>query len=678
MTAVTVDRAGDVAILRMDNGPVNALGIALRQGIVEALNQAVADPSVAGIVLASNLAAFSAGADVKEFNKPAVSPTLRDVIVAMDASPKPIVAAVGGIALGGGFELALACDARIMTAKARVGLPEVKLGILPGAGGTQRLPRLINPAAALNVMTEGDHLPGDKAAGLGMADALVDDAQLIDEAVKKVHALAGKRERLRDRTVPAATRDAFEAAAAKAIKAHPGEPQIEEIVACVRSAYDDGFDEAMRLERERFEKLLKDDRSKALRHMFFAERESAKLPQDIDAAAARDVRKVGVIGGGTMGSGIAMSFANVGIPVVLIETDAQAGARALSRIDGTYGMSVKRGSISEDVKAKRVSLITPAVDYAALSDADLVIEAAFEEMDVKRQIFTKLAQVTKAEAILASNTSYLDIDAIAEASGAPQRVVGMHFFSPANVMRLVEVVRGGKSSDAAVATVVKAAQRLGKVPVVVGNCHGFVGNRMLARRSEQLDRLLLEGAAPEQIDAAFTEFGSRLGPCAMGDLAGLDISWRMRRATGRSAPAADALVEAGRHGQKTRKGYYVYDETGRVPSPDPEALRIIEEAARQHGVTRRSIDSGEIVDRLILPMVNEGARILDEGIASRSGDIDVIWIHGYGFPRWRGGPMFYAQTRGLSEIADRLDALSAATGDETLKASPALRRMAGS
>jgi len=676
MAAVSVERAGDVSIVRMENPPVNALGIALRQGLMEALKAAIADDGVVGIVLASNLPAFSAGADVKEFNQAPVAPSLRDLIAAMDDSSKPIVAAIDGIALGGGFELALACDARLMTAKARVGLPEVKLGILPGAGGTQRLPRLIDPAAALVVMTEGDHLPGEKAAGLGMADALVDSAVLVEEAVKKVRALAGKRSRLRDRSIAADTRASFEAAAQKALKAHPGEPQIEAVVESVKSAYDKPFDEGLRLEREHFNRLVVDDRSKALRHMFFAERDAARLPDGVDIAEARAVRQVGVIGGGTMGGGIAMSFANAGIAVVLIETDAEAGERAAKRIEGNYAHSVKRGSISEEVKAKRVSLITPAVDYSALADADLVIEAAFEEMDIKRQIFSRLAVATKPEAILASNTSYLDIDAIAEASGVPERVVGMHFFSPANIMKLVEVVRGAKSSPAAIATVVKAARTLGKVPVVVGNCHGFVGNRMLARRSEQLDRLLLEGATPEQIDAAFVEYGFRIGPCAMGDLAGLDISWRMRRATGRTAPAADALVEAGRHGQKTRKGYFAYDETGRIPSPDADAVRIIEEAAREHGIERRAIGREEIVDRLILPMVNEGSRILDEGIAARSGDIDVIWHYGYAFPRWRGGPMFYAQTRGFGEVVTRLDALAKATGDESLQPSPRLRKMA--
>jgi 3-hydroxyacyl-CoA dehydrogenase len=660
----------------MDNPPVNALGHALRSGISSALAEAIADGGVAGIVLASSQAAFSAGADVKEFNQAPTFPTLREVIEAMDASPKPIVAAIDGIALGGGYELALACDARAASAKARIGLPEVKLGILPGAGGTQRLPRLIDPAQALKVMSEGEHWSGEKAASLGMVEALVPSDRLVETAVERVRALAGKRMRLRDRKIDPATRQSFEEAAEKALKAHPGEPQIEAVIGSIRAAYDTDFDAALKKERAYFNDLVVDVRSKALRHMFFAERESGRLPGDIDASAAREVTRVGVIGGGTMGGGIAMAFANAGIPVVLVETDAEAGKRAMDRIAGLYAHSVKRGSISEETKAKRLSLIAPAVDYAALADADLVIEAAFEEMDVKREIFGKLAKATKPEAILASNTSYLDIDAIGEASGVPARVVGMHFFSPANVMKLVEIVRGRQSGAEAVATVLKAARALGKTPVVVRNCHGFVGNRMLARRSEQLDRLLLEGATPEEIDKAFTDYGFRMGACAMGDLAGLDISWRMRRATGRTAPVADSLVEAGRIGQKARKGYYRYDEDGRVPRPDPEANAIIEDVSKKHGITRRSFSAEEIQDRLILPMVNEGFRILDEKIAARSGDIDVIWIHGYGFPRWRGGPMFYAETRGLPEIVSRLEEFARATGDASLEPAPMLRQLA--
>ncbi|MEO3999405.1 3-hydroxyacyl-CoA dehydrogenase NAD-binding domain-containing protein [Mesorhizobium sp. CAU 1732] len=421
---------------------------------------------------------------------------------------------------------------------------------------------------------------------------------------------------------------------------------------------------------------MEDDRSRSLRHALLAEGEADRFAFDGTGAQPRDVAKVGVIGGGTMGGGIAMAFASNGIPVVLIETDMPAANRAVERVAANYARSAKRGSISEAVAAENLSRITPSDDYAALADVDLVIEAAFEEMEIKREIFAKLVAATKPAAILATNTSYLDVDAIAAASGVPGRVLGMHFFSPANIMKLVEVVRGARTGPEVIATVVKVARVLGKIPVVVGNCHGFVGNRILARRSEQVDRLLLEGALPGEVDKALTTFGSKLGPCAMGDLAGLDISWRMRRATGRTAPVADALVAAGRLGQKTRSGYYLYDEDGRTPREDPAVTALIESVSASHGIERRSIDQDEIIDRLILPMVNEGARIVDEGIVARSSDIDLIWLHGYGFPRWRGGPMFYAQTRGLADVASRLRELVQLTGDASMQPAPLLDRLA--
>lgn len=421
---------------------------------------------------------------------------------------------------------------------------------------------------------------------------------------------------------------------------------------------------------------MEDDRSNSLRYALSAEREIEESALRGTGAQPRDVAKVGVIGGGTMGGGIAMAFASNGIPVVLIETDMASANKAMERVAANYSRSVKRGSISEAAGSENLARITPSDNYSTLADVDLVIEAAFEEMDIKRQIFAKLVEATKPTAILATNTSYLDVDAIASASGVPDRVLGMHFFSPANIMTLVEVVRGAQTNPEVIATVVNVARMLGKIPIVVGNCHGFVGNRILARRSEQVDRLLLEGALPGDVDKALTTFGSKLGPCAMGDLAGLDISWRMRRATGRTAPVADALVAAGRLGQKTRSGYYLYDEDGRTPREDPAVTALIEGVSASHGIERRSIDQDEIIDRLILPMVNEGARIVDEGIASRASDIDLIWLHGYGFPRWRGGPMFYAQTRGLANVASRLRELAQLTGDASMQPAPLLERLA--
>lgn len=425
------------------------------------------------------------------------------------------------------------------------------------------------------------------------------------------------------------------------------------------------------------------DQTAALRHVELAEMSAGGMEGGVSPAGVlpagispAGVSSVGVIGGGTMGSGIAMAFAGRGVRVVLVETDQDAADRAFARIESNYAGSVRRGSMSAEAKAETLALIVPAVDYAALADADLVIEAAFEEMDVKREIFGRLARTAKPSAVLATNTSYLDVDAIGEASGVPQRVVGMHFFSPANLMKLVEVVRGAQTDPKVLSTVVAAARMLGKIPVVVGNCHGFVGNRMLARRSEQVDRLLLEGALPEQVDSVLTGFGFKLGPCATGDLAGLDISWRMRRATGRTAPVADAFVEAGRLGRKTGKGYFRYEGDGRTPEPDPEAVALVESISSQLGIKRRPIEASEILDRLLLPMVNEGARILEDGIVVRSSDIDVIWIHGYGFPRGRGGPMYYAMARGLPDVVARLDELAIQTRDESLRPTRLLRELA--
>ncbi|MGO4388924.1 3-hydroxyacyl-CoA dehydrogenase NAD-binding domain-containing protein [Microvirga sp. 2YAF29] len=678
MSVVQTERVDGISILWINNPPVNALNTQVRTELVQAVEAANADPSILGIVLASRILNFVAGADIKEFGRPPVSPTLRDVIDIFDASQKPLVAAINGVAFGGGLEIALACDARIVTPTARLGLPEVKLGLIPGAGGTQRLPRLIDAAEALKMMADGAPKTGDQSLALGLADEITESDRLIDAAISKCQALArqGQRRLLRDAKVGEAGIEAFDKAAAELKKARHDEPQIEALIDSVRSGYGGTFTDGLKREREHFEQLMASERSQALRYAFFAERQSGQLPEGVDSSKALNVKSVGVIGGGTMGTGIAMAFASSGVHVTIIETDADAANRAVERIAGNYEQSLKRGRISEATRAEIMGRIKSAVSYDALADADLVIEAAFEEMDIKRQIFEALAVATKPQAILATNTSYLDVDKIAESSGHPERVVGMHFFSPANVMRLVEVVRGTQSSPEAIATVVKAARRLGKVPVIVGNCHGFVGNRMLARRSEQVDRLLLEGASPEDVDAVLTEFGFKLGPCAMGDLAGLDISWRMRRATGKTAPVADALVEAGRLGQKSGRGYYVYADNGRTKNSDPAVRELIESVAGAHGVKRREISKDEILDRLILPMVNEGARIIEEGIADRPSDIDVIWLNGYGFPNWRGGPMFYAQQRGLAEVASRLEALSKSTGDTTLAPAPLLQKLA--
>lgn len=679
MSYVETEKRGDVFVVFLNNPPVNALGIDLRRGLLAAVEEAVADSSVAAIVLASHQPAFSGGADIKEFDQPAKSPSLREVIAALDASPKPLVAAIGGVALGGGLELALACDARVVTATAKLGLPETNLGLLPGAGGTQRLPRLIGAADALAVMADARLFPGKSAVANGMADAVAEASNLVQTAVACARSLAveSKRLRLRDKVVPAEGRAAVEKAAEKLLKSRAGEPQIEALIDTVRAAHDMMFDEGMRIERAHFERLLVDERSRALRNVFFAERAASRLPGGVEGGSARPVRSVGIVGGGTMGSGIAMAFAANGIEVVLKETDAEAAAKAVQHIGDNYGRTVEKGRLSAQERDRIMSRITSAGSYEAFADVDLVVEAAFEEMEVKRAIFRDLDAATRPDAILATNTSYLDVDAVAEVCSDPSRVLGMHFFSPANAMKLVEVVRGPRSATDVLATVVAVGKQIGKIPVVVGNCHGFVGNRILARRSEQVDRLLLEGALPEQIDAALAGFGFKLGPCAMGDLAGLDISWRMRRATGRTAPVADALVEAGRLGQKSGSGYYAYGEDRRTPVSDPQVRTLIEAVSEANGISRRSISDAEILDRLLLPMVNEGARILDEGVAARPDDIDVIWIHGYGFPRHRGGPMFYARQRGYANIVARLEELARANGESSLKPAPYLVKLAG-
>jgi 3-hydroxyacyl-CoA dehydrogenase len=444
------------------------------------------------------------------------------------------------------------------------------------------------------------------------------------------------------------------------------------MVECVRNRFDLGFDEGMRRERQHFLRLLEGDRSKAMRYAFLAERRSAFKST---AAPAAEVRRIAVIGGGTMGAGIAMSFANAGIPAMIVEADEAAASRATSRVAETYDHSVRRGSLDDSARAERIGRIEVSVGIEGVAEADLVIEAVFEDMDAKKEVFAQLGTSARADAVLATNTSYLDVDAIAASAGRPERVLGMHFFSPANVMKLVEVVRGEATSESALATVIEAARRIGKIPVVVGVCHGFVGNRMLSRRSEQVDRLLLEGALPDQVDRVLVDFGFRMGPCAMSDLAGLDIGWRMRRATGKSAPVADALVEAGRLGQKTRKGYYDYPN-GRKAVVDLRVEMLLREVSDRAGIARRAVGQQEILDRLLLPTINEGARILEEGLAARAGDIDVIWLHGYGFPRWQGGPMYHADRIGLDEIARRLSSYAEATGDATLRPAPLLKRLA--
>jgi 3-hydroxyacyl-CoA dehydrogenase len=671
---VTTDRKGSVAVIRFDNPPVNALGHGLRLGIAAGLKAAEEDAAVKAVVLVGNGRCFSAGADITEFGKPMQAPNLADLIVAIEASPKPVVAAIHGTTLGGGLELALACHARVAAKDARLGLPEIKLGILPGAGGTQRVPRLIGAERALKMITSGDMMPADEAKASGLVDEVA-SGDLVDAAVVRAEHLAdsGELPRVRDRTVPG-DRAAFDQAAAAATGKGRVLRAISACVEAVRAAIELPFEEGLAREYELFTELVQSDESKAQRHVFFAERNAAKVADMPADTQAKPVAAAAVIGAGTMGGGITMSFANAGIPVTLIETTEAALKRGLDTILANYKRSGRTPQAEID---RRMGLITPTLDLEKAAGADIVIEAVFEEMEIKKEIFAKLDRIAKPGAVLATNTSYLDVNEIAATTKRPADVLGMHFFSPANVMRLLEIVRGKATSQTTLATAIAVGRKIGKVPVIVGVCDGFVGNRMLGQRLKATEQLLLEGALPQEIDAAATAFGFAMGPLAVSDLAGLDIGMRARRARGVRAAVADAITDAGRYGQKNGKGYYRYDETDRrKPIPDPDVEKIIVEASEKLGIKRRSISQEEIIQRLNYPMINEGAKILEEGIAQRPGDIDVIWVYGYGWPAWRGGPMFHADQVGLKKIRDWLAEQARKSGDASLNPAPVLDRLA--
>jgi len=678
---VKAEHRDGIAIITVDNPPVNALSAAVRRGILEQVNAAVADSKVQAIVLTCAGRTFIAGADITEFNKPPQPPSLHEVIDALDASPKPIVAAIHGTALGGGLETALGCHCRVAVKSAKLGLPEVKLGLLPGAGGTQRLPRAVGPELAVQMILGGNPISAAEALSHGLIDEVVDDTVAGGEAfARKVLAEQRPLRRLRDDdsklAAARADRSIFTNAVAAMTKKARG---FEAPFACadaIGAAIDLPFDEGMKRERDGFLKLVVGDQSKAQRYAFFAEREAAKVAGVPEGTKPRPVAKVAVIGAGTMGGGIAMSFANAGIPVTLIETGEQPLQRGLGIMQKNYEASAARGGLPPDAPAKRMALITGVVGLEHVKDADLIIEAVFETMAVKKEVFSALDAYAKPGAVLASNTSYLNIDAIASVTKRPQDVLGMHFFSPANVMKLCEIVRGVQTAPDALLTAVTVAKAIAKVPVVVGVCDGFVGNRMLAARSNQAEKLLFEGALPQQVDAVVTKFGMPMGPFAMGDLAGLDIGWRSRQDRGIKSEIADALCEAGRFGQKTGKGYYAYEAGSRAPLPDPEVETLINDTLSKLGLKRREISDQEILERMIYPMINEGARILEEKIAARPSDIDVVWIYGYGWPVYRGGPMFYADLVGLKPIAERLSHYAKQTNDPSLEPAPLLKRLA--
>jgi 3-hydroxyacyl-CoA dehydrogenase len=652
MSVITTERQGDVLVIISNNPPVNALGAAVRQGLLAGIKEALSDDSVKAVVVRCEGQTFFAGADITEFGKPPVEPGLGEVINAFEASPKPVIAAIHGTALGGGLETALCCHYRIAVPSARLGVPEVKLGLLPGAGGTQRLPRIVGVEAAAAMCALGEQVPAPKALQSGLVDKLATEGNLAEDAIAFAREMIAKGPRA-TRSLPvkgdAASLDAFKAANARKFKGFDA-PYAN--IACVEAATRLPFEEGLAFERTEFMKLMMGSQSAAQRHIFFAERQAAKidgLPKD---TALRDVKKVGVIGAGTMGGGITMNFLAAGIPVTIVEMQQEALDRGVGLIRKNYEASAAKGRFTQERVEQMMGLLTPSLSFDDLADCDLVIEAVYENMDVKKDVFGKLDKIVKQGAILASNTSYLNVDEIAASTARPQDVVGMHFFSPANVMKLLEVVRGEKTAPDVLATAMAIGKKIGKVAVVAGVCHGFIGNRMLAQRQAPANQLLLEGATPEQIDKVHTDFGMPMGPFQMSDLAGLDIGWH--RDPNRIETIRDALCAAGRWGQKTGKGFYDYDEK-RNRTPSPEALAIIEDFRSRSNLPKREITDQEIVERTLYPMVNEGYLILEEGKAQRASDIDVVWIYGYGWPVYRGGPMFWGDLEGAGKIVEALE-----------------------
>ncbi len=682
MPIVETRREGDIAVIVVNNPPVNAQNNAVRAGLLEAFRSIKDDATFAGVVLTCTGRTFIAGSDIAEFGKVAQSPSTIDVIDAIEALSKPVVAALFGTPMGGGLELALACHFRIATKDTKLALPEIKLGMIPGAGGTQRLPRLAGMEVAASMILSGDPISGEKALACGLVDEMYEGdpvaagVAFVKKAVTSKRPLALARDR-NDKIETFRQSADIDALIAKSSKRGVGGPHAPAAaVKALRDALNTPVDEALKRERSAFLELSVTDEAKSLRHIFFAERDTAKpanVPSDVKP---RDIKRAAILGAGTMGGGIAMSFVNAGIPVTLIEQSEEALKRGIDTITKNYNVSVTRGAVSADDVTKRLALLSGSTDFSKVADADIVIEAVFEDIGVKKEIFEKLDNLCKPGAILASNTSYLDIDEIAAVTRRPQDVLGMHYFSPANVMKLLETVRGAKTAPDVVATAISLGRKTGKVPVVVGVCPGFVGNRMFRLRGIEAERMMLEGAMPHEIDAAMVQFGFPMGPFAVSDMGGLDIGFRSRKASGLKAPIADQICEMGRFGQKTGRGYYIYEKGSRTPKRDPEIEELIVATSKKMGVTRRPFTPQEIVERIVFPMINEGARILDEGIAERAGDIDVIWIHGYGFPTWRGGPMFYANTIGLKYVADRLTEFSKQAEDPHHMPSALLNRLA--
>ena len=654
-----------VAVITLDNPPVNGLGLATRAAVAGGIDRALTDSAVRAIVIEGAGRMFCGGADIREFNTPKANaePTLHTLIRIVEASDKPVIAAIGGGCMGGGLELALGCHFRVAAPDAPLALPEVKLGILPGAGGTQRLPRAIGVEAALNMIVSGASVGARHFKGSALLDATIDGEFLpgVLAFARTVAAENRPRKRLRDLVIDDPNAEAFLQFARNTIgPATKGYPAPMKCVDAVAAALAKPFDEGLRIERALFQMLVQTPESRALRHAFFAERAAARIPGIAEEAPTRAIEHVAVIGAGTMGGGIAMSFANAGVPVTIVELKQPALDKGLATIRSNYEASMKRGRIDAKTMERNLALVRPTVSYDEVSGADLVIEAVFEDMDVKLGVFRELDRVAKPGAILASNTSTLDLDRIAAVTRRPQDVIGTHFFSPANVMKLLEVVRGAKTADDVLLTVMRVAKKIGKTAVVSGVCDGFIGNRMLEQYLRQAMFLLEEGASPAQVDQALERFGMAMGPFRVSDLAGNDVGWYIRKRRYVEKPTviysriADRLCELGRFGQKTGLGWYRYEPGRREPLPDPTIEQLIADYRSERGFSPRRIADDEIVERCIFALVNEGAQLLDEGIALRASDIDVVYLAGYGFPRYRGGPMFYADTVGLYNVVRTL------------------------
>lgn len=677
---VSVRKDGAVGVIEIDNPPVNALSGAVRKGIWDALQEFELQKDVQAIVLACRGRTFSGGADITEFGKPPTEPGLSTLIDRVEACTKPVVAAVFGTTYGGGFEIALGCHYRVGPATVRLGLPEVKLGLIPGAGGTQRLPRVIGMVAALEPIVTGNPIDGARAAELGLLDRVINE-DLTAGAIEFAETVIGqpmRRISCDNSALQSTMKDSapFDAEAARLLARTKRLQAPAACVEAVRNCLTLSFEDGAQAERDIFYRLRDGEESQAQRHHFFAERAALKLPGVGREVTPREVRKIAVIGAGTMGGGITMSMATGGYDVVMIDKSPEALARGVKIIEKNYRKTQARGGFTEAEVDSALSRIRTASDLAAAADVDMVIEAVYENLDLKKSIFAELDKVAKPGAILASNTSTLDVDAIANVTSRPQDVMGMHFFSPANIMKLLENIRGAKSAPDILVTANAVGKRAGKIPVTVGVCNGFAGNRMGGARARQVQRMLLEGAMPQDIDRVAKAFGFAMGPLAVNDLAGLDIGYAVRQERGEKSPIADALAEMGRFGQKTGAGFYLYEGGARTPIPDPMVEELIKRISAEHGFTPREIPDQEILDRLLFPLINEGAQILHEGIAVRSSDLDLIWVNGFGFPLAKGGPMYWADGQGVKNVFERLKGYYEVSGDANLEPKPLLEKLA--